>query len=326
MTGTTSAPPFTESEPEGSAKSFWTSTTMSAVVGVVAGHGAMVARPARLEPMRREPARLRAATRWRAAMWTSIDRHRATCPAHHPIDQRRPDMGDVPVPGGRLGQLVPVDQDRARRGRGAADHREHAHALRRHAAGGGAAGAPRTAAAAVERLEAHVLPGRYQHRGALRAHRLGTAVHPLGHGRDPQRDGAAVHHRARRLRPRRRAHHRRQAGRAGHRLPGRHRAGLPSLEAAGADGDAALAVAGMLAVAVAAVFYAVASVYTRRRLTGHAHHRAVRRLDAGAAAGGDRAGQYRDRLHHDHRAGTHLRAACGRRPGHPRERAGLGGA
>ncbi len=43
---------------------------------------------------------------------------------------------------------------------------------------------------------------------------------------------------------------------------------LPSLEAAGADEDAALAVAGMLAVAGAAVFYGMASVYTRRRLTG----------------------------------------------------------
>ncbi len=43
---------------------------------------------------------------------------------------------------------------------------------------------------------------------------------------------------------------------------------LPSLEAAGGDEDAALAVAGMLAVAGAAVFYAVASVYTRRRVTG----------------------------------------------------------
>lgn len=43
---------------------------------------------------------------------------------------------------------------------------------------------------------------------------------------------------------------------------------LPSLEAASADEDAALAVAGMLAVAFAAIFYAVASVYTRRRLTG----------------------------------------------------------
>ncbi len=37
-----------------------------------------------------------------------------------------------------------------------------------------------------------------------------------------------------------------------------------------ADADASLALAGMLAVALAAIFYAVASVYTRRRLTGHA--------------------------------------------------------
>ena len=43
---------------------------------------------------------------------------------------------------------------------------------------------------------------------------------------------------------------------------------LPSLEAAGADENAALAVAGMLAVAGAAVFYGIASVYTRRRITG----------------------------------------------------------
>jgi drug/metabolite transporter (DMT)-like permease len=45
---------------------------------------------------------------------------------------------------------------------------------------------------------------------------------------------------------------------------------LPSLGAAQADADAALAVAGMLAVVLAAIFYAIASVYTRRRLTGHA--------------------------------------------------------
>jgi drug/metabolite transporter (DMT)-like permease len=43
---------------------------------------------------------------------------------------------------------------------------------------------------------------------------------------------------------------------------------LPSLEAASADEDAAFAVAGMLAVAAAAVFYGLASVYTRRRVTG----------------------------------------------------------
>ena len=43
---------------------------------------------------------------------------------------------------------------------------------------------------------------------------------------------------------------------------------LPSLEAASMDQDAALAVLGMLAVAGAAVFYGIASVYTRRRVTG----------------------------------------------------------
>ncbi len=43
---------------------------------------------------------------------------------------------------------------------------------------------------------------------------------------------------------------------------------LPSLEAAGTSDDAALAVVGMLAVASAAVFYAIASVYTRRRISG----------------------------------------------------------
>jgi drug/metabolite transporter (DMT)-like permease len=43
---------------------------------------------------------------------------------------------------------------------------------------------------------------------------------------------------------------------------------LPSLGAAGTEGDAALAVVGMLAVAVAGLSYAVAAVYTRRRLTG----------------------------------------------------------
>jgi drug/metabolite transporter (DMT)-like permease len=44
---------------------------------------------------------------------------------------------------------------------------------------------------------------------------------------------------------------------------------MPSLGAARADDDAVYAVVGMLAVAAAAVFYAVSSVYTRRRLTGH---------------------------------------------------------
>jgi len=43
---------------------------------------------------------------------------------------------------------------------------------------------------------------------------------------------------------------------------------MPSLEAASADQDAALAVVGMLAVAGASVFYGIASVYTRRRVTG----------------------------------------------------------
>ncbi len=43
---------------------------------------------------------------------------------------------------------------------------------------------------------------------------------------------------------------------------------LPSVEAASADEDAALAVVGMLAVAGAGAFYGIASVYTRRRLTG----------------------------------------------------------
>ena len=42
----------------------------------------------------------------------------------------------------------------------------------------------------------------------------------------------------------------------------------PSVQAASIDDDDALAVAGMLAVAGAAVFYGIASVYTRRRLTG----------------------------------------------------------
>ncbi len=45
---------------------------------------------------------------------------------------------------------------------------------------------------------------------------------------------------------------------------------LPSVDAARVDDDALLALAGMLAVALAAIFYAVASVYTRRRLSGHA--------------------------------------------------------
>lgn len=42
----------------------------------------------------------------------------------------------------------------------------------------------------------------------------------------------------------------------------------PNLRAAGADEDAAAAVAGMLAVAGAGLFYAIASVYVRRRITG----------------------------------------------------------
>lgn len=42
----------------------------------------------------------------------------------------------------------------------------------------------------------------------------------------------------------------------------------PSVSAAGVDDDAAAAVAGMLAVAVAGVFYATATVYVRRRITG----------------------------------------------------------
>lgn len=42
----------------------------------------------------------------------------------------------------------------------------------------------------------------------------------------------------------------------------------PSIQAASVDDDAALAVAGMLAVAGAAVFYGIASVYTRRRVAG----------------------------------------------------------
>lgn len=42
----------------------------------------------------------------------------------------------------------------------------------------------------------------------------------------------------------------------------------PNLTAAGADEDAAAAVTGMLAVAGAGIFYAIASVYVRRRITG----------------------------------------------------------
>ncbi len=42
----------------------------------------------------------------------------------------------------------------------------------------------------------------------------------------------------------------------------------PNLQAAGADEDAAAAVTGMLAVAAAGFFYALASVYVRRRVTG----------------------------------------------------------
>jgi drug/metabolite transporter (DMT)-like permease len=42
----------------------------------------------------------------------------------------------------------------------------------------------------------------------------------------------------------------------------------PNLGAAGSDADAAAAVAGMAAVAAAGFFYAVASVYVRRRITG----------------------------------------------------------
>ena len=45
---------------------------------------------------------------------------------------------------------------------------------------------------------------------------------------------------------------------------------LPSVDAARVDDNALLALGGMLTVALAAVFYAVAAVYTRRRLSGHA--------------------------------------------------------
>ena len=44
---------------------------------------------------------------------------------------------------------------------------------------------------------------------------------------------------------------------------------MPSLNAARGDEDAVLAVVGMLAVALAAVSYGIAVVYSRRRLTGH---------------------------------------------------------
>ncbi len=44
---------------------------------------------------------------------------------------------------------------------------------------------------------------------------------------------------------------------------------LPSLDAARRDADAALAVAGMVAVAVAAFVYGVAVVYSRRQISGH---------------------------------------------------------
>lgn len=44
---------------------------------------------------------------------------------------------------------------------------------------------------------------------------------------------------------------------------------MPNVQDAGGNEDAALALAGMMAVALAAIFYAVAAVYTRRRLTGH---------------------------------------------------------
>lgn len=45
---------------------------------------------------------------------------------------------------------------------------------------------------------------------------------------------------------------------------------LPSIDAARGDTDAALALAGMLAVALAALFYGAAVVYSRKRLTGRA--------------------------------------------------------
>jgi len=45
---------------------------------------------------------------------------------------------------------------------------------------------------------------------------------------------------------------------------------LPSLAATGEDDAATLAVAAMFAVALASMFYAIAAVYTRRRITGRA--------------------------------------------------------
>ena len=198
------------------------------------------------------------------------------------------------------------------------------HALRGAAVGSGARAQRRPAAAALEPVEAHDLPRRHQHRGALRPHRLGPAVHPQRHGLHPQRDGAAVHHRVRRRGARRRAHHGGQAGRPGHRLPGRHRAGPAQprgrqhRRGCGPGGGGHAGGGGRLRL-------------LRDRLGlhpptghGHAHHRAAGRQQARAAAGGDLAGHDPRGVPHDHRAGAHLRAARGR-PARPIPASAVGG-
>ena len=87
---------------------------------------------------------------------------------------------------------------------------------------------------------------------------------------------------------------------------------LPSLDAAQTDDDALRALVGMSAVVLAAIFYAVAAVYTRRRLTGHAIIERAGRHLAGAVSGRDLIRQRLRGLHHHHRPGGALRAARGR--------------
>ena len=99
---------------------------------------------------------------------------------------------------------------------------------------------------------------------------------------------------------------------------------LPSLEAASADQDAALAAMGMLAVAGASGFYGIASVYTRRRVTGmpiieqpDGTRRAPLPVEISL---GSTVAAFLD----DHGRSAHLRAARERPAGHPRERHRVG--
>ena len=100
---------------------------------------------------------------------------------------------------------------------------------------------------------------------------------------------------------------------------------MPKLGAADADEEALLALLGMLAVAAATLFYAIAGVFTRRQLNRRRDRAGRRRQPATAHAPGDGTGQQpRGRPGGDD-AGGRARAASGRPPGRARERRGLAG-